>query len=104
MVDFFVFRSKLSKSELNAFEFLDSLLDVTILAPANITVLSKLTAWEETDITDLVAAFRWDVKQEFRKSEALMRLSDCILALRRLGVNAQRAIDWAKAEPSWPAP
>ena len=101
LVDFFVWKSKLPTSELTAFEFLDSLLDVTILAPANVTGLAKLTAWEEADINNLVAAFRWDVKQEFRKSKALMRLNDCIQALRRLGVNAQRAIDWAKAEPSF---
>nr|MBA2484285.1 hypothetical protein [Nitrosomonas sp.] len=44
---------------------------------------------------------RWDVKQEFKKSENLIRLSDCMQALRRVGVNATRAIQWAKAEPTF---
>jgi len=98
--DFFRWKSNLPKSDLTAFEFLDKVLDATITAPANITSLAQLTAWEATDITDLVAAFRWDVKQEFKKSEGLLRLADCMQALRRLGVNAARAIQWDKAEPT----
>ena len=99
--DFFRWKSNLPKSDLTAFEFLDKVLDAAITAPSNITVLSNLTAWEATDITDLVSAFRWDVKQEFKIPESLLRLTDCMQALRRLGVNAARAIQWAKAEPTF---
>ena len=100
-VDFITWKNKLPKSDLTPFEFLDGLLDVAILAPANITSLSKLTAWKDSDINDLATAFHWDIKQELRKSEALIRLNDCMQALNRLGVNAQRAIGWAKAEPTF---
>ncbi len=99
--DFFAWKNKLPKSELTAFEFMDKVLDAHNGDSAIITALSELTAWEKMDITDLVAAFDWNVKQEFIKPASLLRLRDCILALRRLGVNAARAIVWAKAEPTF---
>ncbi len=101
LVDFIGWKNKLPKSEVTAFEFVESLLDVATLEPTNITLLSKLTAWKETDINDLVTAFHWDIKQELRKSEALIRLNDCMQALNRLGVTAQRAIGWAKPAPTF---
>jgi len=101
LADFFAWKGKLPKSEGTVFEFLDLVLNMGITSASNITSLAELTAWDETDITDLVAAFRWNVKQEFRKSADLLRLSDCMQALRRLGVNATRAIGWAKAEPTF---
>jgi hypothetical protein len=99
--DFFHWKGDLPKSDLTAFEFLDKVLDAAVTAPANMVSLSQLTAWETTEVTGLVAAFRWDVKQEFRNSESLLRLAYCMQALRRLGVNAARAIGWAKAEPAF---
>ncbi len=99
LVDFFGFKSTLPKSEITAFEFLDKVLDVAVLEPETITLLSKLSGWKETDITDLAAAFRWNVKQELRKSDTFIRLSHCMQILLRLGVSAKRAIDWTKAEP-----
>lgn len=100
MITFFEFKKNLPKAEVTAFEFLDVLLDPSTPAASAITVLSKLTSWRRTDIDSLVAAFHWDVKKKFRSSSSLMRLHDCIRALLRLGINAKRAIDWAKAEPT----
>jgi len=99
--DFFRWKSNLPKSDLTAFEFLDKVLDAVTTALANITALAKLTAWEVTDVTDLVAAFRWDVKQEFKKTGEFATPDDCMQALRRLGVKASRAIQWAKADPTF---
>ncbi len=101
LADFFAWKNRLPNSEATAFEFLDQVLNIGITATTNISAMSALTGWDEGNITDLVAAFRWDVKQEFRESAALLRLGDCIQALRRLGVNAARAIEWSKAEPTF---
>jgi len=99
--DFYRWKNDLPKSDLTVFEFLDKVLDATATKTENITSLSQLTAWETIDISDLVSEFRWDVKREFKKSESLIRLSDCMQALRRVGVNAARAIQWAKADPDF---
>jgi hypothetical protein len=100
LVDFFSWKNKLPLAEITAFEFLDAALNVGIVPAENIELLSKLTAWEETDIADLAAAFHWNVKQEFKKPASLIRLSNCQQALKRLGVNAARATGWAKATPT----
>ena len=98
--DFFRWKVHLPQSDVSAFEFLDQVLDATTTEPENISALANLTAREATDIADLVKAFHWNVKQEFKKSKSLLRLYDCHQALHRLGVNAGRAIQWAKAEPT----
>jgi len=98
--DVFLWKSNLPKSDLTAFEFFDSVLDTTATTTDVITALARLTSWEASDITALVAAFSWDVKQEFRKSASMVRLADCMQALRRLGVHADRAIQVAHAEPT----
>lgn len=101
--DFFRWKSNLPKSEITSFEFLDKVLDTTVSEEENINSLAKLAAWQAIDISDLVGAkaFRWDVKQEFKKPESLIRLADCMRALRRLGINALRAIQWANPEPAF---
>jgi hypothetical protein len=98
--DVFLWKSNLPKSDRTAFEFFDSVLDGTATAPDVITALARLTSWDVSDITALVAAFSWDVKQEFLKSASLLRLADCMQALRRLGVHVARAIQVAHAEPT----
>jgi len=104
---FFMWKGSLPKSELTAFEFATNILDNATSSTTNISDLAQLTAWEVTDINALAAAFHWVntaanldvIKQELRKSASLVRLADCMAALRRLGVNAARAIEWANAEP-----
>lgn len=98
--DFFRWKGSLPKSDLTAFEFLDSVLDGGVTPADTTTKLAQLTAWDATDITALATAFHWDVKQEYKKAASLLRLADCMQALRRLGVNAARAILWARAEPT----
>lgn len=98
---FFAWKNTLPKSEQTAFEWLDQVLDVGITAMDTITALSALAGWNETDVSDLVAAFRWDAKVDFKKSVALQHLSNCMAALRRLGIGAARAIAWATAEPDF---
>ena len=106
MQRFFAWASELPASELTPVEFADRVLDGTRSSPANIADLAEVTGWPAADIDTLAAAFRWlatgvdTVKQELRSSANLERLADCIRALRRLGVNAARAIQWAKAEPT----
>jgi Tc toxin complex TcA C-terminal TcB-binding domain/Neuraminidase-like domain/Putative peptidoglycan binding domain len=97
--DFFLWRTNLPPSDETAFEFLEGILDAGTTPADAITKLAQLTAWEASDITALIAAFHWDAKQELRKSASLLRLADCMQALRRLGVNAARALQWATAEP-----
>lgn len=104
---FFTWKSKLPRSERTAFEFASRLLDATVPSATNVTELAQLTGWEAADITALTVAFHWvdavagldAIKQELRRPANLVRLADCIRALRRLGVNAARAITWATAEP-----
>ena len=104
---FFAWKGSLPKSDLTAFEFATNLLDNSTSAAAIITSLAQLTAWSAADIVSLGAAFHWVdpaanfdiIKQELKKSSNLIRLGNCMQALRRLGVNADRAVKWAKAEP-----
>lgn len=72
-----------------------------------ISELAKLTGWSETDLKTLRTAFNWNdepghsgnLRTELRKSANLVRLSECMRALQRLGVSAEEALQWAKAEP-----
>lgn len=108
---FFSWKEGLPKSDLTAFEFLTRVLDNTQTSTANLTDLAHLTAGEETDLNALAEAFHWrhvppppapafdNLKQLLRRSANLKRLADCTQALRRLGVNAERAIAWATVVP-----
>lgn len=106
MQQFFGWREKLPKSTITAFEFV-ALLDQATSSAA-IAELSKLTTWSESDITALAKQFGWigaapapdTVTNELKKSASLIRLAECMKALRRLGVNAARAIEWAGTEPA----
>jgi len=100
MSDFFTWGKSYSKTDTTPIEFLDEVLNNTISANDNITLLATLTDWEEQDIKDLITTFRWDAKQASKKSDALLRLQEAMKVLRRLGVNATRAIEWAKASPT----
>ncbi|BAV06840.1 hypothetical protein SAMN05421788_102526 [Filimonas lacunae] len=101
LTGFFVWKSALPVAEQTAFEFLDVVLNGSSTATNCINALSLLSSWEVQDIKDRVNAYRWDVKQEFKKSASLLRLSNGFAALRKLGVSAARAIAWAKAEPTF---
>jgi hypothetical protein len=104
---FFVWKGRLPTADLTAFEFATTVLDSATNSTAVIAALAQLTTWDATDIHSLAVAFHWFdstasfdvVKQELRKASNLVHLADCMQALRRLGVNAARAITWAKAEP-----
>ena len=104
---FFVWKGGLPKSDLTAFEFATYVLDNAKTSTENLNDLAQLTAWDAGDINTLVVAFHWAdtaasfdvIKLELKKSASLVRLARCMQALRRLGVNAARAIKWAKAEP-----
>ena len=104
---FFAWKGSLPKSDLTPFEFSTNLLDSSKSSAAIITGLAQITAWSEADINSLAAAFHWVepaagfdvIKQELKKSSNLIRLANCMQVLRRLGINADRAIKWAKAEP-----
>lgn len=104
---FFQWKGGLPNSDLTAFEFVTNVLDNAKSSTSNIADLATLTAWDSADINTLASAFHWVdavasfdvIKQELKRSANLIRLADCMVALRRLGVNAGRAIEWAKAEP-----
>lgn len=105
---FFLWKGSLPKAEVTAFEFAAHVLDNTRSSAANVAELAQLTAWDPADIRALALAFHWVdavagidvIKQELRKTLSLVRLMDCVAALRRLGVNAARAVQWTKADPS----
>ncbi len=98
--DIFAWKKTLPPSNLTAFEFFTFVLVNTTSATDAITALASLTGWDEQDITDLVSAFRWDIKQEALKPASLLRLTDCMRALRRLGVHAARTLQFATADPA----
>jgi hypothetical protein len=98
MHDFFHWKNQLPKSDLTAFEFLEGVL-AGIPSTDSVDNLAKLTAYEVTDITRLMSAFSWKAK-DFIKSSVLLRLTACMQALKRLGVNAKRAIEWANPKPT----
>jgi Tc toxin complex TcA C-terminal TcB-binding domain/Neuraminidase-like domain/Salmonella virulence plasmid 28.1kDa A protein len=105
---FFLWKGGLPKSDLTAFEFVSNVLDNTKTSATNITDLAHLTAWEADDINALAMAFHWvdpdplahfdTIKDQLKTSVNLVRLTDIMRALHRLGVNADRAINWVKAE------
>ena len=107
---FFFWKGALPKAEVTAFEFASHVLDAAQSSTANLAELAQLTAWDADDIQKLASAFGWIdagaippvdvIKQELRKASNLVRLADCMAALRRLGVNAARAVQWAKADPT----
>lgn len=104
---FFGWKAGLPNSDLTAFEFATNVLDNTKTSAQNVADLAQVAGWETAEIEALANAFHWidsgagfdELKRELKKSETLVRLADCLRALRRLGVNAARAIQWAKAEP-----
>lgn len=101
LTDFFSWKAKLPLSNLTAFEFLDRVLTPSESDGDIIKLLARLMGWNEADITKLVEAFRWTVKTEFKNSASLLRLSEAMQAITRLGVNATRVLGWVKAEPAY---
>lgn len=107
MRQFFTWKAGLPKSDLTAFDFATRVLDTARTSASNLADLAQLTAWDAADLGALATAFHWvnaaagfdALKQELRKSANLLRLAEAMAALRRLGVNAARALQWAKAEP-----
>ena len=105
---FFEWKAGLPNADLTAFDFASQVLDHSSPSNESITDLARLTAWEAANIETLAAAFHWKdagagfdvIKNELKKSANLVRLAEGMRALRRLGVNASRAIQWARAEPS----
>lgn len=101
LTGFFEWKAKLPLSNLTAFEFMDRVLTASESDGEIIKLLARLMGGNETDITKLVEAFRWTVKTEFRNSASLLRLSEAMGVIARLGVNATRVLGWVKAEPSY---
>jgi hypothetical protein len=97
---FFAWKSELPLSNLTAFEFIDHVLIPSESDADNIKLLARLMAWNEADITALTQAFRWTVKTELKNPASLLRLAECQQVVQRLGVNAARALSWARAEPT----
>ncbi|HET9454498.1 MAG TPA: neuraminidase-like domain-containing protein [Gemmatimonadaceae bacterium] len=105
---FFTWAAQLPTADLTPLEFASRVLDATVASTDNLADLAALTGWDAADLDALVAAFHWReaatshdvVKQELRKSANLVRLADAMRALRRMGVNASRALAWASAQPS----
>lgn len=110
---FFSWKDDLPTSDLTAFEFAERVLDPGQTSTDNLTDLAKLTAGEVVDLNALAEAFHWrhvsppdppaafdNLKQQLRQSVNLKRLAECTEALRRLGVNAERAITWSTATPN----
>jgi hypothetical protein len=100
---FLAWKNSLPKSDLTAFEFATNVLDNTKPSADDMAELAQLIAWDVADLNTLAAAFHWVdsagafdvIKQELRKSTNLTRIAECVRALRRLGVNSARAIQWA---------
>jgi hypothetical protein len=101
LTNFFAWKAKLPLSNLTAFEFLDRVLTPSETDGDIIKLLARLMGWNEADITKLVEAFKWTVKTEFRNSASLLRLSEAMQAITRLGVNATRVLGWVKPEPTY---
>lgn len=101
MSNFWVWKNTLPLADLTAFDFLEMVLDAGVTDAAKVNALARLTGWNATDLQAMIAAFGWNISQALRKATALQRLSHCVLALGRLGVNAARAIGWAKASPTY---
>jgi len=105
---FFEWKSGLPNADLTAFEFAANVLDPAKPSSESVADLARLTGWEAANTETLTKAFHWKdagagfdvIKQELKKSVSLIRLAECMKTLRRLGVNAARALQWAKAEPS----
>jgi len=102
---FFAWKGRLPKSDLTAFEFATNVLSGAKPSSASIADLAQLTASATADLDAFAVAFHWSdpsfdvVKQELKKSSNLVRVAECMEVLRRLGVNAARAIEWATPEP-----
>ncbi|MFE7077103.1 neuraminidase-like domain-containing protein [Streptomyces sp. NPDC057620] len=108
MVEFFGWKASLPVSDLTAFDFAAGVLDAGHTSAATLADLARLTAVDAADLTVLATTFHWVdssaafdvVKERLRQSANLLRLAEAAEVLRRLGVNAARAVSWAKAEPT----
>ncbi|MGW0231443.1 Tc toxin subunit A-related protein [Actinopolymorpha singaporensis] len=108
LVRFLAWRKKLPVSDLTALEFADGVLDPAHPSADDLAGLARLTAVDPADLTALATAFHWldtsaafdVVKDRLRRPDNLVRLTDAAQALRKLGVQATRALDWAKPEPT----
>ena len=100
LTNLLVWRNALPVADVTAFEFLEQVLDPGTNGMSNIATLARLAGWEFDDILEMVGQFDWNVKQAFKQATSLQRLSDCTRAFNRLGVNAARAIGWAKSMPT----
>jgi hypothetical protein len=103
----FSWKRGLPKSDLTAFQWVDRVLDAATSSADNVDDLVTLTGWEAADIKALAEAFHWvdagaafdEIKKEVKKPANLLRVADAMKALRQLGVNATRAIEWATPAP-----
>ena len=103
---FFGWRAGLPKADISALDFAERVLDPAVPSTDNLADLASLLAWDAVDIDALATAFHWTdggafdaIKARLRIAANLDRLSEVRSALRRLGVNAARALEWATAEP-----
>lgn len=108
LVRFFAWRRNLPVSDLTALEFAEGVIDPAHPSTDDLADLARLTAVEGDDLTALATAFHWFdgpagfdvIKDRLRQPDNLMRLTDAAQALRKLGVQATRALDWARPEPT----
>ena len=104
---FFDWKATLPPSNLSAFDFASNLMTGTYNTAAIVTQLAQMTNWAAADITALVTAFHWldsgasydVVKQKLMQPSNLALLAKCMKLLGILGVNAERALQWATATP-----
>ncbi|MBC7684982.1 MAG: hypothetical protein H7176_07095, partial [Bdellovibrionales bacterium] len=104
---FFAWKGAMPGASAATFEFASRVLDPAVASAANLAELAALSGWDAADIDALAAAYHWfdagagfdQVKAALRKPANLVRLAEAMAALRRLGVAAARAIDWAVADP-----
>ncbi|MEU6352030.1 neuraminidase-like domain-containing protein, partial [Streptomyces sp. NPDC047072] len=107
LVRFFTWRAALPPAPLTALEFAARVLDPAVPSAACLADLAALTGWLPADLDALVTAFgRLDpdtgldtVKERLAEPAQLLRLSDAMAVLARVGVSAVRALSWAVAEP-----
>jgi hypothetical protein len=107
MQQFFAWREAFPPSDKTAILFASDLLNNTQTSEDIIKVLTQLTGWKEADLRILLDHFNWkdegtsstNLRSQLTKPTNLIRLTQCMEALRRLGAGADQAFSWARIDP-----
>ncbi len=91
--------ARLRATTTNIFTFLDAVARPEATREAALDIVAEQSLWPRADLEFLTGgqAFNLQFPEDYRDGQFLVRLSECFRWLKRLGVSARDAWDWAHA-------